>query len=88
MRRWHWYRKRGAMTETKIAIAPTRVRRHPTADNPSKTSLDPNALVTVALDSLATVAAYMYMGAIVSRIEFFSADNLKIEVRGAKFFQP
>lgn len=41
---------------------------------------DPNAQVTVALDSPSIAAVYAYCGAVIQRIEFFSADNIRVEV--------
>jgi hypothetical protein len=64
------------MTET----AP-RMQRHPTSANPSRSNASPDALVTVALTSPSIVAVYSYLGGIISRVEFFSDDNLKFEVQ-------
>ena len=57
-------------------------RRHPTSDDPRTVAPpDPDAIVTVSLDSLALIAVYMYLGAVVSRLEMFTSTSLRAEVR-------
>ena len=72
------------MTEAiEIEIAPTRARRHPTDTNPSRSSVDMNALVTIQETSILIVALYAYLLGIeiVERIERFSLESLKFQLR-------
>jgi hypothetical protein len=59
-------------------IAPTRVRRHPTSENPSRSSVDMNALVTIQETSTLLVALYVYLLGVevIERIERFTLDSL------------
>ena len=65
------------------APAPTfRTRHHPTDSDPRRVILpDPNAIITVSLDSLAVASVYAYCGATILRIEHFSSTTFKIEVQ-------
>lgn len=68
-----------------MEIAPevTRTRRHPTDSNPSRSTVDPNAPVTIQCTNVLETAVYLYLlgTAALQRVERFSLDTLRFELR-------
>jgi len=74
-------------TQTETAQSePARTRRHPTSDNTSRSTIDPNAPITIQETSLLTTALYAYLLGVevIQRIERFTMDSLRFEIRATR----